>query len=67
MSRLPLLMVLVGIMLSLFGYRLGLHIWAFAPLTVYILVVFTLRGKLGFWVIFALIIFFTTVLSLILR
>ncbi len=60
-------MVSVGILLSLFGYRLGLHILAFTPLIVYMIVVFALYKKLGFWVIFAFLIFFTIGLSLLLR
>lgn len=65
MNRLPLILVMVGIFLSLFNIRFGLIIWALSPLVIYILIAYILRKELKYWLVFALLIAIIISLSLI--
>ncbi|NPA80830.1 MAG: hypothetical protein GXO29_07280 [Thermotogae bacterium] len=49
MSRLPLLIVLAGLALSLADLRVGPIVWASAPVVVYLAVAYTYRRNLGWW------------------
>ncbi len=49
MSKVPLTLVSIGIVLSLFNLRLGPVVWASAPIVVYLSVSILYRKRLGWW------------------
>ncbi len=55
MNRIPLALVILGIILSLTGSRYGLVIWSLSPL-LYTTVVILKNRSLGIWIIFYFVI-----------
>ncbi len=49
MSKIPLILVSAGILLSFFNLRLGPVVWASAPVVVYVLVSVIHWRRLGWW------------------
>ena len=67
MSKVPLALVSIGILLSLFNLRIGPVVWASAPIVVYLSVSLLRHKELGWWSILGVASTAVAILSYFLR
>ncbi|NPB04527.1 MAG: hypothetical protein GXO39_08995 [Thermotogae bacterium] len=67
MSRLPLFLVLLGILLSLLGFKLGSLIWAGSPIVVYVIISTLKRKELGIWTLVGYVSSAVAIISYLMR